>query len=99
METGRRLVEDVERSAGVPLRELRGELDSLRFAAGQCRRRLSEVDVAEPNVEERLELLADARLILEESQRVFDRLLEHVCNAEPAETDLERLPVVALSLA
>ena len=56
VEAGRRLVEDVQRPAGRPPRELGRELDALRLAAGQRRRRLAEVDVAEADVVERLEL-------------------------------------------
>ena len=66
VQAGRRLVEDVERAPGVPLGQLGGELHALRLAAGQRRRGLAEVDVAEPDVVQRLELLADARLVLEE---------------------------------
>ena len=61
VEAGGRLVEDVERPAGRPPRELGRELDALRLAARQRRRRLAEVDVAEADVDERLELGADVR--------------------------------------
>ena len=99
VQAGRRLVEDVERAAGVALRELGRELDALRLAAGQRRRALAEVDVAESDVVERLQLLADARLVLEERERVLDRQLEHVGDAQAAEAHLERLAIVALALA
>ena len=95
----RRLVEDVERPTGVALRQFRRQLDPLRLATGQGRRRLAEVDVAEPDIEKGLQLLADARLILEEGERVLDRLLEHVGDAQSPEADFERLTIVALPLA
>jgi hypothetical protein len=57
------------------------------------------VDVSEPDVVERLELLAHARLVLEEGERVLHRHLEHVGDALAAEAHLERLAVVALPLA
>ena len=66
VQSGRRLVEDVERASRVALRQLGRELHALRLAAGERRRALAEVDVAEPDVVQRLELLADARLVLEE---------------------------------
>ena len=47
VQAGRRLVEDVERAAGAALRQLLRQLDALRLAAGQRRRRLAERDVAE----------------------------------------------------
>ena len=61
VEAGRRLVEDVQRPAGRPPRQLGRQLDPLRLAARQRRRRLAEVDVAEADVVERLELGPDVR--------------------------------------
>ena len=58
VEAGGRLVEDVEGLAGRPLRELGRQLHALRLAAGERRRRLAEVDVAHPDVVQRLELVA-----------------------------------------
>src|SRR5687768_7353651 len=67
VQAGGRLVEYVEGAPGVPLGELRGELDALGLSARQGRRALPEVDVTEADVVERLELLPDAGLILEEA--------------------------------
>ena len=47
VEAGGGLVEDVERAAGGALGEFLGELDALGFAAGERRRLLADVDVAE----------------------------------------------------
>ena len=55
--------------------------------------------VAEPDIEQRLELLPNARLVLEEGARILDGHVEHVGDARAAEAHLERLAVVALSLA
>ena len=66
VQAGRRLVEDVERAPGGDLRQLGRELDALRLAARQRRRRLAEADVAEPDVVERLQAPADLRDVLEE---------------------------------
>src|SRR3954468_1610976 len=54
------------------------------------------MDVAESDVVERLQLLPHARLILEEGQCIFHRLLENVGDAQSAEADFQGLPVVAL---
>src|SRR5687767_3991166 len=99
MQTGRRLVEDIKRAAGVSLRQFGGELHALRFAARERGRALTQVDVAEPDVVERLQLLMNPGLVLEERERVFHRQLQHVANVQPAESDLERLAVIALSFA
>ena len=61
VQAGRRLVEQVERPPGRALGQLLRELDPLRLAAGERRRRLPEADVAEADVLQRLELLADRR--------------------------------------
>ena len=63
VEAGGRLVEDVERAAGVALGQLGGELDPLGLAAAQRRRRLAQMDVAQPDVVQQLELLGDAPLV------------------------------------
>ena len=69
----RRLVEHVERAAGRLARELARELHALRFAARERRRRLAERDVAEADLAQRLEPLADARDGLEQLERLLHR--------------------------
>jgi hypothetical protein len=59
VQAGGRLVEDVERAPGATLRQLGRELDALRLAARERRRRLAELDVAEADVVQRLQLAAD----------------------------------------
>src|SRR5665811_1910935 len=51
METRRWLVKDIEGSTRIALRQLGGELDALGLSARERRRRLAQVDVAEPNIE------------------------------------------------
>ena len=66
VETRRRLVEDIERPACLDTLELLGKLHALCLAAGQGRCRLSQVHIAQAHIEERLELAADLRDVLEE---------------------------------
>ena len=99
MQAGRRLVEDVERPPGRDLRQLGRELDALRLAARQRRRRLAEADVAEADVVERLQPAADLRDVLEELERLLDGHVEHVGDRLALEADVERLAVVALAVA
>ena len=47
VQTGRRLVEDVDGAAGGPLLQLGGQLDALRLTTGERGRGLAEPDVAE----------------------------------------------------
>src|SRR5215213_4759808 len=76
VEAGRRLVEDVERPARRHLRQLGGQLDPLRLAARERRRRLTELDVVEADVVERLEAAAELRDLAEEGKRLLDRHVE-----------------------
>src|SRR5687767_7776333 len=99
VETGRWLVEDVERASGVPLRELGRELHALGLSTREGRRALAEVNVPEADVHQRLQLLPNARLVLEELQGILDRHLEHVGNALATKAHLERLAIISLAFA
>ncbi len=99
VQAGGRLVEDVERPPGAAALQLARELHALRLAAGERRRRLAEVDVAEPDVVERLQLAPDRRDVLEEVQRLLDRHVEHLGDVLALVRHLQRLAVVARALA
>ena len=96
---GRRLVEDVERAPGGAPRQLLRQLHPLRLAAGERRRLLADLDVAEADPHQRRHLLADRRHRGEERLGVLHRHVEHVGDALALEQDLQRLAVVALALA
>ena len=95
----RRLVEDVERLARRAARELCRELDALRLAARERRRRLAELDVAEADILDDLQLPRDARHIGEEVDGLVDRHVEDFGDVLALVADLERLAVVARALA
>jgi hypothetical protein len=50
-----RLVKNIERAAGGAFAQLLGEFDALGFAAGQRRRLLTDVDIAQADALQRLE--------------------------------------------
>ena len=99
VQPGGRLVEHVQRVAGRALVQLGAELDPLGLAARQRRRRLAELDVAEPDVGQRLHVPRDRRDVLEELERLVDAHLEHVGDRAALVLHLERLAVVAPPLA
>src|SRR5579875_296729 len=99
VQAGGRLVEDVERAPGGAPRQFLGQLDALRLAARQRRRRLADMDVAQADALERRQLLADRRHRREECRAFLDRHVEHVGDALALEPDFERLAIVALALA
>src|SRR5437016_10067411 len=49
VQAGRGFVEEEERAVAGGLREVTGKFEALGFAAGKCRDRLAEFDVAEAN--------------------------------------------------
>ncbi len=63
------------------------------------RRGLTETHVAETDVDQRLQLTRDRRLVLEERERLFGRHVEHVGDALALPLDVERVAVVARALA
>ena len=84
---------------GRDLRELGRELDALRLAARERRRRLAELDVVEADVVQRLQPPAQLGLLAEELERLLDRHRQHVGDRRALVADVERLAVVALALA
>src|SRR5205814_4416329 len=81
------------------LRELVGELDSLRLAAGDGRRGLAELQVAHSELVQDAQLEGDQRHVREEARGVLDRHVEHLGDRLAAVADLERLLVEASALA
>ena len=99
MQAGGRLVQYVERAAGVALAELERELHALRFAAGERGRRLAEAHVAEADIDQRLQPPRERRHGAEELRRLRSRHLQHLVDVAALVADLERLAVVALAVA
>ena len=80
VQTGCRLVEQIQRAAGGFLDQLAGELDSLGLSTRERGRRLSQLEVVESYRVQRFQLVSDRRDIF----KVFERLLhihfQHVGN-------------------
>ncbi len=82
------------------LAELGGELDALGLAAGERRRRLAELDVAEPDVVRgSAGDVAIRGTGAKKAHGVLDGHVEHVGDVLALVADLERLAVVALAVA
>ncbi len=78
VQAGGRLVEDVEQAVAAERRQVRGNLDALRLAARQRRRRLSEAQVAEADLVEHLQPPQHLRRGAEEGQRLAHGHVEHL---------------------
>ena len=98
VKAGGGLVEEVESTAGLAFGELTGELHALGFAAGESGGGLAEVDVAEADIDEGLELDVDAGDVLEDGDGVFDGQIEEVGDAVAVELDRERFLIVTTSI-
>ncbi len=96
---GGRLVENVERVAGAGAGELLRELHALRLPAAERGGRLAEGEVAEPHRVERLEGADEARLVLEEIDRLRHGHVQHLGDVLTLILHLQRLGPVALAIA
>ncbi len=94
-----RLVEQVERVPATGALQLGGELDALRLAAAQLGRRLTQPEVAQAHVAQRLEAARGSGYVGEELRGVVDRHGQHVGDGLAAVRHLERLGVVARPVA
>ena len=99
VQPGGGLVEDVEGAPGIAPRELGGELDPLRLAAGELGGGLAQPDVAEPDILQGAEAADDAGLVGKELGGIVDGHLQDVGDRLAAELHLQRLAGVATSLA
>src|ERR1700682_2240937 len=99
VQTGGRLVEDVESLPRITPAELFRQLDPLRLTTGELGRRLSQADVAEAHLAQRLQLALDLGDAVEELGRLLDAHVEHVGDGLTAVGHLQCFLVVALTLA
>jgi hypothetical protein len=99
VQAGRRLVQNVDRATGLPLLKFRCQLHPLGLAAGERRSRLSEPDVAEADINQRLQVPRDGWDGGEELGAFLDRHVEHLGNGLALEVHVERLAVVASAVA
>ena len=98
VQPSRRLVEDVHRAAGGATGELRGELDALRLTAREGRCRLAEAEIAESDLAQRLEAIANRWHRREALKGILHLQLQDISDRHSLPGHLERLAVVALPL-
>ena len=99
MESRRRFVEDIERTARIAFRKLRGELDALALAARRSCRAGPQRQVAEAHLLDGPQLLVDRGDIFEELDGHVDRHVQHVVDILALVLHFERLAVVAVAAA
>ena len=99
MQAGRGLIEDIDGLSGALSGQLCRQLNPLRLAARELRGRLSELDIAQPDIVEGLDLTPDAGYIFKKYHRLLDGHFQNVGDIFPFIADLQCLAVVALSVA
>src|SRR5512137_809082 len=99
MEADRRLVEQVEGPLVLLVDKMVGELDALELAAGEGRGRLSELEVAEADLDEGIELPGDLGPAGEEEAGLGDAHRQDVVDRLAVPADLQDLLLEALALA
>ena len=77
MQSGGRLVENVERVAAFGALQLRRQLDALRLATGELGRWLAKAKIADADLAEHVERPAYVRLVAEELPGCVDSHVEH----------------------
>src|ERR1019366_4911127 len=95
VQAGGRLIEQVKGAAGLALAEFLGQLDTLRLAAGERGGGLSEVDVAQAHVVQRLQLDADLRQVFHQRQGVLDGGFQQIGDGVALELHLQGFAIVA----
>src|ERR1039457_1905076 len=99
VQAGSGLVEQVQRSACLSLAELAGQLHALSLAARQRSGTLAKVDIAEPDIDQRLQLLADQWHVCKNGESVLNGEVENVSDGVALELYGQGLLVVATPIA
>src|SRR5438128_2698043 len=78
MQSGRRLVEQEQRTAARRFRKMRGQFESLSFSGRKRVGRLAELQIIEPHINELLESGLHFSLAAEEAEGFANRHRQHV---------------------
>ena len=99
VQAGGGFVEDVEGAAGVALGQLAGQLDPLRFTAGEGGGALPQGDIGQTDIRQRLQFAFQYRHGTEKRQRVLHRHFQHLEDVAVFVFHLQGFAVVAMAFA
>ncbi len=99
VQAGGRLIQQVQGASGLPFAQLAGQLDALRLAAAQGHGRLTEVNVSQPHIDQRLQLLARLGNVLQHGEGFANGRIEQVSDGVSLVVYGQGLAVVALAAA
>ena len=80
-------------------RQMPGQLEALRLAAGQRGHRLAEAHIVEADIDDGLQRGGDGLVTVEESQRLGHRHLQHIGYVAAVDLQLQHFGSVALAVA
>src|SRR5207244_3815435 len=92
-------VENVDGAASRLFRELGRELDPLGFAARERGATLAELQVAQADIEERVQFVRNARHISKKSRRLIHGQVEHVGDVFSLISNFECFAIVSSAVA
>ena len=99
MQTGGRLIENIDGLASRAFGQLGSQLGALRLAAGQRRGGLAQLNIAETDLAHSLQSACDLGHVGEELTCFIHRHIQHLIDVLALVAHLERLLVVAAALA
>ena len=99
VQSGRRLVQDIDRPARASLGKLGCQLDSLRLTAGKRGGRLSQLHIGQAHIIQGLDFIADGGHMLEERQGLLHRHVQHIKNTLSLVFYFQSFTIVALTAA
>src|SRR4051794_27682108 len=99
VQAGGGLIKNIKSAAGLALAQFARELHALGFAAGEGRRALAEMNIAEAYIHQRLQLLLKLGHVGQHRERIFDGQLKDVGNGVAVELYRECFLVIAAPIA
>ena len=99
MKTGGRLIQDIERLAGITFGQFGSKFHSLAFSARKGSGALSQLDVTQSYTLQCLDLVENLRHVLEELYCLVDGHVQYIGDALSLVSYLQRFTVVSLAVA
>jgi len=99
VQPGCRFIENIDRSARGAAGKLGGKLHALSLTAGKRRRRLTDLNITEPDLAECLQLALNLWHIGEEFKSLFHRHFQHIVNIFSLIFNFQCFAIVALAVA
>ena len=98
VQTCRRFIQDIKSPARAAFRQFRRQFNTLRFSAGQGCRRLSETDITEAHILQRLQFMENARYVAEKFTAFIYGHIKDFRNRLTLVLYFEGLPVISCTV-